>query len=468
MSKRPPNQLPTKGAATSGPLSKKSKVSGKETDTDDELAKAKRGPVGPLDAFIKNHKKQIAERINFVEENAPEYSSSGKRPIGVLASVMKVKEARKMMDAASSMEDFANAQKYKDEYETYYAIGEKETHLYHYCTWLVEYATGKMEKYKTVQKFTKAAEWRDRRDIARAYITLVPENDVGCLFNKLTTEGEAVAFDPFADTTTDEQSGVAVADDATNAASTATTTADDNDVINIDDNEDVINVDDDEDVMNVDDDDEEVEEEEEEEAAEEEDEAANGGGAPAARATKAKSKNSRKRKSKKYTPVAKTTAVVNTTKQPKGKPPSDNAFYKFINQASFTVHRNDKPPCTIVPKNQGYELASHYLFCSTCKERIAWNNRGKHAVTAKHTSALAASIALAADLKKGRKKCQKRIDDEGLVGSTYSNEKIDAQLLWLKVACRGNWSLKSVEDNRVSSCLYVPLPCIKYFVDMIN
>lgn len=466
MSKRLPNdkQLPMKGEAAAGPLSKKSKVSSNDTDTDDELAKAKsKRPVGPMDVFMKNHKDQSAERINFVEENAPEYSPDN-RPMGVLAAVVKVKETRKMMDNASSVEDFANAQKYKDEYESYFATGKKETHLYHNCTWLVDYATAKMNRYVTAQKFDKADQWKQRRDMARAYLTLVPENDIGCLFDKLTTKGAAVAFDPFADTTAEKQTDRAVAGAASTAA--ATSVDEDNDVINVDE------VDDEDcDMINIEDD-----EDNDEEAESADTEAADGGDATApqpaaARATKAKSKNSRERKSKKYTPVSTTTttAVVNTTKQPKGKPPSDAAYYNFINLPSFNVHRTNKPSRAIVPKNQGYTLASHYLYCTVCKKRIDWGNRGPHAITGIHERALAAHIAMQADLENGRKKCQKRIDEEGLVGSTYSKEKIDAQLLWLQVACRGNWSLKSVEDNRVRSCLYVTLPFMKYVVvDMIN
>ena len=115
MRKRPvPNdkRLPMKEEAATWPQSKKSRVSGNDTDTDDELANAKsKRSVGPMDVFLKNHKDQAAERINFVEENAPKYSTDY-RPMGVLAAVMKVKETRKMMDNASSVEDFANAQKY--------------------------------------------------------------------------------------------------------------------------------------------------------------------------------------------------------------------------------------------------------------------------------------------------------------------------------------------------------------------
>lgn len=441
MSKRPSDsKLPPTGG-----LCKKAKVSGNETDTDDELQKARSRPLGPMDFFVKNHTTQQHDRVNYVEENVSDFSPN-KRPTGVLALRMKVQATKEKMDSASREEDFVSAQKYKDEYESYYAAAQREVRLYHYCTWLVEHASNKIEGYKASQKFEKAGKWKERRDIASAYLTLVPVDDVRHLLNKLETTEKAITFDPFADI---------IAEGTSDGAISSTTTAAEENVIAIDD--------DDDDVMEEEEDDEAmVMEEEEEEEEEVEEEAVNNDGAINGRATKPKAKQARKRKAKQYTPVAATTtttAVVKNTKNPLDKPPSDAAYYAFINKPSHTVKLQGKPPRTFVPKNQGYTLASHYLYCTICKNRIAWNNRGPHAISGKHESALAAANLLKADLEKSRKKVQARIDDEGLVGSTYSDDKIDAQLLWLQVACRGNWSLKSIEDNRVSFCSVDCLIC---------
>ena len=73
----------------------------------------------------------------------------------------------------------------------------------------------------------------------------------------------------------------------------------------------------------------------------------------------------------------------------------------------------------------------------------------------KHIENKVAAADTAEVLNEARPFAQQRIREEGLVGTTYTGDKLDSITLWLKVACAGNWSTVSIEDNRVSSLLGV-------------
>jgi hypothetical protein len=73
-----------------------------------------------------------------------------------------------------------------------------------------------------------------------------------------------------------------------------------------------------------------------------------------------------------------------------------------------------------------------------------------HAVTDMHKENRDTAKEVQVNLDNTRAKVQQCINEEQLVGSTYTQEQIEAQLLWLSLACKANWSLKSIMDNRVS------------------
>jgi len=94
-------------------------------------------------------------------------------------------------------------------------------------------------------------------------------------------------------------------------------------------------------------------------------------------------------------------------------------------------------------------MSEGYLYCNCCKLTIGWDNRSKHVVVKKHKMAKQNMLDVTDDLNKSRPLAQQRIQREGLVGSTCGKDKLDSIAIWLRVACRGNWSTKSVEDNKV-------------------
>lgn len=122
-----------------------------------------------------------------------------------------------------------------------------------------------------------------------------------------------------------------------------------------------------------------------------------------------------------------------------------------MRKTSHNVKRN-KTTQSIVPADEMYTISHGFLYCVCCKEELCLSFRGKHAVSEKHKRNRDSSGAVQKDLDDTAPKIQQRILEEQLVGSTYAKQKIALQLLWLQVACKANWSLKSIGDNRVRVC----------------
>jgi len=110
----------------------------------------------------------------------------------------------------------------------------------------------------------------------------------------------------------------------------------------------------------------------------------------------------------------------------------------------------NKPPVVVNVTKEPYILSHGFLYCKCCKIMVKWNNRSKHVIGKKHIANKNAAADTAEDLNEARTLAQQRIREEGLVGTTYTGDKLDSITLWLKVACAGNWSTASIEDNRVS------------------
>jgi hypothetical protein len=50
--------------------------------------------------------------------------------------------------------------------------------LYHSSNWLVGYASQRVDEYVRRHLFGRAAKWKDRRDTAKAYLELVPQEEI--------------------------------------------------------------------------------------------------------------------------------------------------------------------------------------------------------------------------------------------------------------------------------------------------
>ena len=169
--------------------------------------------------------------------------------------------------------------------------------------------------------------------------------------------------------------------------------------------------------------------------------------------TKPKHKQSCGRAERKYTPAVKATTSGSITKNKgaKEKPPSAANCLAYLRKEFINVNRGkNKPTENIDPSKQGYILSHGYLYCDPCKTNLHWRNRDTHTCSDKHKKNLVAFETKQMEIDGSIAKVQQRISEEQLVGSTYMREKIEAQMSWLKVAFRSNWSLKSIEDNRVS------------------
>ena len=148
-----------------------------------------------------------------------------------------------------------------------------------------------------------------------------------------------------------------------------------------------------------------------------------------------------------------TTGTFDCTTNPKQQPPS-GGFSAFVSQREHKVQTKKGQPNVIVDvTKEPWIMSNGYLYCNCCTNAISWNNRSKHMISAAHIKKRDDDVEVKNDLDQARPLAQQRIHREGLVGTTYGNDKLDSVTVWLKVACAGNWSTKSVEDNRVSCLL---------------
>ena len=173
------------------------------------------------------------------------------------------------------------------------------------------------------------------------------------------------------------------------------------------------------------------------------------------RQTKPKANGARTRQGRKYQSRRRATTTTrgtfDCTPKPQDAPPSNSHFVKFVKQTHHSVPAGkNKPPVVVNVTKEPYTLSHGFLYCKCCKIMVKWNNRSKHVIGKKHIAKKNAAADTAEDLNEARTLAQQRIREEGLVGTTYTGDKLDSITLWLKVACAGNWSTASIEDNRVS------------------
>lgn len=147
--------------------------------------------------------------------------------------------------------------------------------------------------------------------------------------------------------------------------------------------------------------------------------------------TRSQHKASCKRKGNTYTSSAK----VKRGPRALAKPPSLSAYRKFIHQKQFKVFTKEKGKKTttilVDVTKEPFILSIGKLICKACNKGIDWNNRGKHCIAQGHIRRRDHALALSVDLDVSRRRVQQRISAEGLVGRTYSDGKINGNMLWL-------------------------------------
>lgn len=136
------------------------------------------------------------------------------------------------------------------------------------------------------------------------------------------------------------------------------------------------------------------------------------------------------------------------------KPPKPEFFHMFMADKCHKVYSKDKVTTIVDVSLEPYILSHGYLYCNCCKVKVDWGNRSKHLVAKKHIKNKMDAITIAQDMELAKPMLQQRIKEDNLVGRTYSDEKLESTMMWLKIACSGNWSTKSVEETRVSYRFY--------------
>ena len=377
----------------------------------------------------------ISKRIQFITDNAPDTI-----PLGYLRQLQEVENlTAEMNSAADEYIDYDLAAELKLKRDDIASTVALEKKLFNDCTWAQTYAKEQIQKHRKLENFPKCKQFENLLNIATSYLDSVSDDDAeGLMFSPcdtpVATSSPATSFEPDSQATSINMEGrnddVSVGDKECLAgvfegedeplkkksglASGFWRNGDDDDDDNNNDNDD-------------DDDDDEVE-------------------LPLP-TTKPKAKAARERAPKQYI-----SASADCTPKVVQKPPSLDKFRKFISNTCFNIKTaKGKPQIKVNMTNEPYILSFGYLYCNCCKKQIHWNNRGKHVTTQSHMKAKKGEDDMAVDLDRARPMVQQRIMDKKLVGKTYSKDKIDGTMSWLKIACAGNWSLKSVEDNRVSN-----------------
>ena len=161
-----------------------------------------------------------------------------------------------------------------------------------------------------------------------------------------------------------------------------------------------------------------------------------------------KTKASRKRKSRanKYEPKTEQT----TTKKNKSTiimPPSQGACEAYCRMTEVYVPSTKE---TVNPSTEHLIYENGYLYDKCCNIRISWNNRRSHLATKKHKDAKALYVETKASAKEGAKVAQKRILKDNLVGKNYTSDRVGNSMLWLRACFKGNISLGSFGNMRVS------------------
>ena len=329
--------------------------------------------------------------------------------------VLLTEESKRLhvaMDAAAEKEDFDAAEEHKIKLERVSKAAEFEHKLYHHCQWAVKHAMKKLDELKKNRLFMEMKEWTPLRDAANEYLQKIPEEDLTRFeINKLTKKSNGTVV------STEAPGGEA----SLPAPPLPTMTA--------------------------------VEEEVADSAQ---------GTTTEQQITKPKSKSARKRSSKGYTTSneaeentgVQEEAKVDSDKKKKSnkniqKPPSLSAYRLFIGSTSYRVNHPKGGHVFVDVTLECYIMSNGYLYCNCCNKAITWDNRTRHMVAEKHIMNKKTKVDAANSAAAGRAIMQQRIEIDSLVGKTYNDEKCESILMWLKIACKGNWSLRSIEDVKV-------------------
>ena len=358
--------------------------------------------------FFRKQLKSTAERIDFIHANAPKTF-----PVGYLFQTKLAEEESILMRDAACNSNYDLAHRSKLERDRLLAAAALEKKMFTDCTWAKDYAESKLEQLRKHEKFVECMHMEDVARIADAYLNGVSDEDVEA-FNVMLQSSLSVKH----------QVGRADVEmtDAEEASSGIATSLTDESA----------------DVEMLSELDEEGSEEDDKEVTQHEK------GDTVDVITKPKAKGARDRKPKVYI-SAKADICPNAMK----KPPKLELFRHFISETCHNVYHKDQ--VTIVDVSREHYIMTHgYLYCDCCKIQVDWRNRSKHLVTQKHINNKKNAETVAQDLEVARPMLQQRIMEENLVGRTYSNEKLESTMTWLRIACAGNWSTKSVDENRVS------------------
>lgn len=131
------------------------------------------------------------------------------------------------------------------------------------------------------------------------------------------------------------------------------------------------------------------------------------------------------------------------------KSPNLGQFKNFMKDKYHTVPLGVGKKVYVDVSLELYIISHGFLYCTCCKMAIDWDNRSRHMGAQKHVKLKQAAKDLLIDIETARPMTQQRISEQNLDGKTYSDGKIDSTLMWLKIACAGNWSLRSIEKNKV-------------------
>lgn len=312
------------------------------------------------------------------------------------------------MNAAADKEEFEAAEEHKMKLESVSKAAELEHKLYRHCQWAVKYANKKLEELKNNRMFIVMKNWTPLHDAANNYLKKLSDEDVAKfeMKDELTKSNEKGTV-----ISTEAPSGEA----PTPTPGNPTTTA----VEEVTDSAKVVTTDQD--------------------------------------STKSKSKAARKRSSKGYTPAkeAKNASVQeaeegNSSKNKKKKkdpqkPLGPSAVKSFIKSTKYRVNHPKGGVVYVDVTSECYTMSNGSLYCECCNKVITWDNRTRHMVAEKHIANKQAKIDVDNSAAIGRVMLQQRIELDSLVGKTYDDEKCEAILMWLKIACKGNWSLRSIE-----------------------
>ena len=368
---------------------------------------------------MENQLKSTAKRIQFILDNAPSTI-----PAGYLYQTKLAKEkADSMMDASGGdwLVDYDLAHQLKLERNGLLAAAAMEKKLFTECTWAKDYVESKIEQFRKMENFLGCKEMEHLANTASAYLRDVPDDDVeefSEMLQSSLSQKDNVEMVDAEDSTLDDN--FEEPDESVDAAVVPGQLEEGVDS---------------------------EEEEDKQVTANEEDDtatAAVGEGATAVAVTKSKAKGARERAPRLYL-----SAKVDITPREMKKPPKTANFHAFVREKSHKVFH--KGTSTIVDVSREHYILSHgYLFCDCCKIAVDWGNRSKHLVALKHTNSKRCAETVAQDLETAKPMLQQRIKEDNLVGRTYSDDKLSSTIMWLKIACKGNWSTRSIDDTRVS------------------